>query len=137
MTPHGVWKDIPRWTKADRASTHNGWFSWGAEAVFPVEETLPHGGDSSFTQGRSDCSGITTPQDGGGPRRGVGVHRLRQGTRTRSRIHTCDRLHRRRLADDYRYLILDGVSVRIRLVGKVQRRRVLCVMASPAKVSGS
>jgi transposase-like protein len=36
------------------------------------------------------------------------------------------RLHRRRLADDYRYLILDGVSVRIRLVGKVQRRMVLC-----------
>jgi transposase-like protein len=34
--------------------------------------------------------------------------------------------HRRRLADDYRYLILDGVSVRIRLVGKVQRRMVLC-----------
>jgi transposase-like protein len=34
--------------------------------------------------------------------------------------------HRRRLADAYRYLILDGVSVRIRLVGKVQRRRVLC-----------
>jgi len=35
--------------------------------------------------------------------------------------------HRRRLADPYRYLILDGVSVRIRLVGKVQRRLVLCV----------
>lgn len=34
--------------------------------------------------------------------------------------------HRRRLADPYRYLILDGVSVRIRLVGKVQRRMVLC-----------
>jgi transposase-like protein len=34
--------------------------------------------------------------------------------------------HRRRLADGYRYLILDGVSVRIRLVGKVQRRMVLC-----------
>jgi transposase-like protein len=34
--------------------------------------------------------------------------------------------HRRRLADHYRYLILDGVSVRIRLVGKVQRRLVLC-----------
>lgn len=34
--------------------------------------------------------------------------------------------HRRRLADRYRYLILDGVSVRIRLVGKVQRRMVLC-----------
>ena len=34
--------------------------------------------------------------------------------------------HRRRLADAYRYLILDGVSVRIRLVGKVQRRMALC-----------
>ncbi len=34
--------------------------------------------------------------------------------------------HRRRLSDDYRYLILDGVSVRIRLVGKVHRRMVLC-----------
>lgn len=34
--------------------------------------------------------------------------------------------HQRRLADDYRYLIFDAVSVRIRLVGKVQRRLVLC-----------
>jgi putative transposase len=34
--------------------------------------------------------------------------------------------HRRRLSDHYRYLILDGVSVRLRLVGKVQRRMVLC-----------
>jgi len=34
--------------------------------------------------------------------------------------------HRRRLPDHYRYLLLDGVSVRIRLVGKVQRRMVLC-----------
>jgi putative transposase len=34
--------------------------------------------------------------------------------------------HRRPLADHYRYLIMDGVSVRIRLVGKVQRRMVLC-----------
>ena len=34
--------------------------------------------------------------------------------------------HRRRLNDEYRYLVLDGVSVRIRLVGKVQRRMVLC-----------
>ena len=33
---------------------------------------------------------------------------------------------RRKLADQYRYLILDGVSVRIRLVGAVQRRMVLC-----------
>jgi len=36
------------------------------------------------------------------------------------------RWHRRPLADVYRYLILDGVSVRIRLVGAVQRRMVLC-----------
>ena len=34
--------------------------------------------------------------------------------------------HQRRLADDYRYLIFDAVSVRIRLIGKVQRRVVLC-----------
>jgi transposase-like protein len=34
--------------------------------------------------------------------------------------------HRRPLADTCRYLILDGVSVRIRLVGQVQRRMVLC-----------
>jgi transposase-like protein len=34
--------------------------------------------------------------------------------------------HRRRLAEPYRYLILDGVSVRLRLVGCVQRRMVLC-----------
>ena len=36
------------------------------------------------------------------------------------------RWHRRPLADHYRYLILDGVSVRIRLVGRVQRRMALC-----------
>ncbi len=34
--------------------------------------------------------------------------------------------HRRKLSDRYRYLILDEISVRIRLVGKVQRRMVLC-----------
>jgi putative transposase len=34
--------------------------------------------------------------------------------------------HRRRLEDHYGYLVLDGVSVPIRLVGKVQRRMVLC-----------
>ena len=34
--------------------------------------------------------------------------------------------HRRALSDAYRYLIFDGVSVRIRLVGKVQRRMALC-----------
>jgi transposase-like protein len=36
------------------------------------------------------------------------------------------RWHRRPLTDHYRYLILDGVGVRIRLVGKVQRRVALC-----------
>lgn len=36
------------------------------------------------------------------------------------------RFHRRRLDDQYRYLILDGVSVRLRLSGAVQRRMVLC-----------
>jgi len=36
------------------------------------------------------------------------------------------RWHRRPLQDRYRYLILDGVSVRLRLVGAVQRRMVLC-----------
>ena len=36
--------------------------------------------------------------------------------------------HRRPLADHYRYLILDAVSVRIRLVGKVQRRMALCAL---------
>jgi transposase-like protein len=35
--------------------------------------------------------------------------------------------HRRTLSDTYRYLILDAVSVRIRLVGTVQRRVALCV----------
>ncbi len=40
--------------------------------------------------------------------------------------HSVLSFHRRRLRDDYRYLILDGVSVRLRLVGKVQRRMVLC-----------
>ena len=34
--------------------------------------------------------------------------------------------HRRPLNDEYRYLLLDAVSVRLRLVGKVQRRLVLC-----------
>ena len=34
--------------------------------------------------------------------------------------------HRRDLQDEYQYLFLDGVSVRIRLAGKVQRRVVLC-----------
>jgi len=34
--------------------------------------------------------------------------------------------HRRQLCDHYQYLIVDGVSVRLRLVGKVQRRVALC-----------
>lgn len=41
--------------------------------------------------------------------------------------HSVHAFHRRPLSDHYRYLLLDGVSVRIRLVGKVQRRMVLCV----------
>jgi transposase-like protein len=34
--------------------------------------------------------------------------------------------HRRPLTDHYQYLLLDGVSVRIRLAGRVQRRMALC-----------
>ena len=34
--------------------------------------------------------------------------------------------HRRKLSNRYEYLLLDGVSVRLRLVGAVQRRMVLC-----------
>src|SRR5262249_39107587 len=34
--------------------------------------------------------------------------------------------HQRPLQDQYQYLLLDGVSVRIRLGGKVQRRVALC-----------
>jgi putative transposase len=34
--------------------------------------------------------------------------------------------HQRSLSDQYQYLILDGVSVRLRLVGTVQRRMALC-----------
>jgi transposase-like protein len=41
--------------------------------------------------------------------------------------HSVQAFHRRPLSDQYRYLLLDGVSVRIRLVGKVQRRMALCV----------
>jgi len=36
------------------------------------------------------------------------------------------RWHHRQLSDHYRYLILDAVSVRLRLVGAVKRRMVLC-----------
>ncbi len=39
---------------------------------------------------------------------------------------TVGRWHRRPRTDHYRYLILDAVSVRIRLVGAVQRRMALC-----------
>lgn len=38
-------------------------------------------------------------------------------------VHT---FHRRRLSDTYEYLLLDAVSVRLRLIGAVQRRMVLC-----------
>jgi transposase-like protein len=34
--------------------------------------------------------------------------------------------HQRKLPDHYQYLLLDGVSVRIRLAGRVQRRLALC-----------
>jgi putative transposase len=37
-----------------------------------------------------------------------------------------EKYHRRKLSDEYEYLVLDGVSVRLRLVGAVQRRMVLC-----------
>ena len=37
-----------------------------------------------------------------------------------------ERFHHRPLLDRYEYLLLDGVSVRLRLVGAVQRRMVLC-----------
>src|ERR1041384_4684105 len=37
-----------------------------------------------------------------------------------------EQYHRRKLSDGYEYLLLDGVSVRLRLVGAVQRRMVLC-----------
>src|ERR1051325_9336924 len=41
--------------------------------------------------------------------------------------------HHRELKDQYEYLILDAVSVRIRLVGKVQRRMVLCAFGITAQ----
>jgi len=37
-----------------------------------------------------------------------------------------EKFHRRPLQDHYEYLFVDGVSVRIRLVGAVRRRMVLC-----------
>jgi transposase-like protein len=44
--------------------------------------------------------------------------------------------HRRQLSDHYQHLILDGVSVRLRLVGKVQRRMVLCAYGITAQGKG-
>ncbi len=41
--------------------------------------------------------------------------------------------HRRSLTDGYEYLFLDGVSVRIRLVGRVQRRMALCAYGMTGK----
>jgi transposase-like protein len=41
--------------------------------------------------------------------------------------------HQRELADRYEYLLLDGVSVRLRLVGAVQRRMVLCAYGITAE----
>ena len=41
--------------------------------------------------------------------------------------------HRRKLTDHYEYLLLDGVSVRLRLVGAVQRRMVLCAYGITAQ----
>jgi putative transposase len=43
------------------------------------------------------------------------------------------RYHRRKLSDHYEYLLLDGVSVRLRLVGAVQRRMVLCAYGITAE----
>ena len=44
-----------------------------------------------------------------------------------------ERYHRRKLSDHYEYLLLDGVSVRLRLVGAVQRRMVLCAYGITAQ----
>lgn len=44
-----------------------------------------------------------------------------------------ERYHRRKLPDHYQYLLLDGVSVRLRLVGAVQRRMVLCAYGITAE----
>jgi len=41
--------------------------------------------------------------------------------------------HRRKLCAQYEYLLLDGVSVRLRLVGAVQRRMVLCAYGLTAE----
>jgi len=44
-----------------------------------------------------------------------------------------EKYHRRPLCDRYEYLILDGVSVRIRLVGAVRRRMALCAYGITAE----
>lgn len=44
-----------------------------------------------------------------------------------------EKYHHRKLADRYEYLLLDGVSVRLRLVGSVQRRMVLCAYGITAE----
>jgi putative transposase len=44
-----------------------------------------------------------------------------------------ERFHHRALLDRYKYLLLDGVSVRLRLVGAVQRRMVLCAYGITAE----
>lgn len=44
-----------------------------------------------------------------------------------------ERFHRRQLLDHYQYVLLDGVSVRLRLVGAVQRRMVLCAYGITAE----
>ena len=44
-----------------------------------------------------------------------------------------ERYHQRALSDRYEYVLLDGVSVRLRLVGAVQRRMVLCAYGITAE----
>ena len=44
--------------------------------------------------------------------------------------------HRRKLTEGYQHLILDAVSVRLRLVGKVQRRVVLCAYGITREAKG-
>lgn len=44
-----------------------------------------------------------------------------------------ERFHQRPLEDRYEYLLLDGVSVRLRLAGVVQRRMVLCAYGITAE----
>ena len=44
-----------------------------------------------------------------------------------------ERFHRRPFQDDYKFITLDAVSVRIRLVGAVRRRMVLCAYGITTK----